>query len=223
MPRSIDRAALDRMTMMTMMMTRGDDGDDDPSPQIHIISHKVRHGPTRNMMESMVRHRPTTAHATCIFFSTESDSCESGKCASTLHAMWLPNTQQHRSRSHRRNTNDLQGCQSQALDPQPHAAKGDASDTSSKERNLDAANHEGYLDRCRPASARTIRSKLFCNKKQPLASSGCPRQIANAYTWKTSVSRSESVVGHDRTREASNVPTCIRGKATNFWLLMLSL
>ena len=157
------------------------------------------------------------------FFSTESDSCESGKCASTLHAMWLPNTQQHRSRSHRRNTNDLQGCQSQALDPQPHAAKGDASDTSSKERNLDAANHEGYLDRCRPASARTIRSKLFCNKKQPLASSGCPRQIANAYTWKTSVSRSESVVGHDRTREASNVPTCIRGKATNFWLLMLSL
>ena len=78
-------------------------------------------------------------------------------------------------------------------------------------------------DRCRPASARTIRSKLFCNKKQPLPSSGCPRQIANAYTWKTSVSRSESVVGHDRTREASNVPTCIRGKATNFWLLMLSL
>lgn len=69
MPRSIDRAALDRMTMMTMMMTRGDDGDDDPSPQIHIISHKVRHGPTRNMMESyIVRHRPTTAHATCIFF-----------------------------------------------------------------------------------------------------------------------------------------------------------
>ena len=96
-------------------------------------------------MESMVRHRPTTAHATCIFFSTESDSCESGKCANTLHAMWLPNTQQHRSRSHRRNTNDLQGCQSQALDPQPHAAKGDASDTSSKERNLDAANREGYL------------------------------------------------------------------------------
>ena len=63
MPRSIDRAALDRMTMMTMMMTRGDDGDDDPSPQIHIISHKVRHGPTRNMMESMVRHRPTTAQS----------------------------------------------------------------------------------------------------------------------------------------------------------------